>query len=61
VCVCVRSRRTLESRQNMDDDKITMLEDELRKAKADAIEAERNYEEVCFLAFHFSCACVDMY
>jgi len=42
----LRSRRTLESRQNMDDDKITMLEEELRKAKAVAIEAERGYEEV---------------
>jgi len=42
----VRSRRTLESRQNMDDDKISMLEDELRKAKSVAVEAERNYEEV---------------
>ena len=47
LCVCVlRSRRTLESRQNMDDDKISTLEEELRKAKAVAIEAERNYEEV---------------
>ena len=43
-----RSRRTLESRQNMDDDKIAMLEEELRKAKAMAVDAERNYEEVCF-------------
>jgi len=41
-----RSRRTLETRQNMDDDKITVLEEELRKAKAVAIDAERNYEEV---------------
>ena len=52
VCMCVvscRSRRTLESRQNMDDDKISMLEEELRKAKAIAVEAERNYEEVCFI------------
>jgi len=34
----------------MDDDKISMLEDELRKAKSVAVEAERNYEEVkwCF-------------
>jgi len=48
-----RSRRTLESRQNMDDDKITMLEEELRKAKSVAIEAERNYEEVCC-----SCSCI---
>jgi len=31
----------------MDDDKIAMLEEELRKAKSIAIEAERNYEEVC--------------
>jgi len=49
-----RSRRTLESRQNMDDDKISMLEEELRKAKAVAIEAERNYEEVLFTCFIFS-------
>jgi len=48
-CV-LRSRRTLESRQNMDDDKIMMLEDELRKAKSIAIEAERNYEEVVDLS-----------
>ena len=66
VCVCVaRSRRTLESRQNMDDDKITMLEEELRKAKSVAIEAERSYEEVlCYvlicvlLSFSlFHCCC----
>lgn len=45
--MCIfRSRRTLESRQNMDDDKISMLEEELRKSKSVAIEAERNYEEV---------------
>jgi len=56
VLLCVyatvhRSRRTLESRQNMDDDRISMLEEELRKAKAIAVEAERNYEEVdCFLS-----------
>jgi len=30
----------------MDDDKISMLEEELRKSKSVAIEAERNYEEV---------------
>lgn len=47
VCVFIfRSRRTLESRQNMDDDKIATLEEELRKAKAVAVEAERSYEEV---------------
>ena len=47
MCLCVpRSRRTLVSRQNMDDDKISQLEEELRKAKSVAVEAERNYEEV---------------
>jgi len=64
VCLCVpRSRRTLVSRQNMDDDKISQLEEELRKAKSVAVEAERNYEEVwCFFcvfllyfSFHFDC------
>jgi len=30
----------------MDDDKIATLEEELRKAKAVAVEAERSYEEV---------------
>ena len=49
-----RSRRTLESRQNMDDDKISTLEEELRKAKSAAIEAERNYEEVSTVLYSSS-------
>jgi len=39
----------------MDDDKILMLEEELRKAKSIAVETERNYEEVAisFTIFAF--------
>lgn len=41
-----RSRRSLESKQNMDDDKMTQLEEQLRIIKAGANESERKFEEV---------------
>jgi len=55
-----RSRRTLESRQNMDDDKIAMLEDQLKQLKSASGEYERKYEEVrvtkkLFVAFALFC------
>ena len=42
-----RSRRALEKRQNVDDDRIQILEKMVKEATEAANDAERKYEEVC--------------
>ena len=44
-CFC-RSQRTLENRLTLDDDKITLLEQQVRSLKITLGDAERRYEEV---------------
>ena len=46
LALVFRSRRTLENRQNRDDEKISILEGQLRQVTAAASEYERKYEEV---------------
>ena len=48
VCILTfsRSQRTLENRLAMDDDKITLLEQQAKSLKVAAGDAERRYEEV---------------
>lgn len=41
-----RIRKTLESKSNMEDDKVAVLEAQLAQAKQIAEEADRKYEEV---------------
>ena len=41
-----RIRKTLESKSNMEDDKVAILEAQLAQAKQIAEEADRKYEEV---------------
>lgn len=42
-----RGRRALENRQNLDDDRIEMLEEMVKEATEAANESEKKYEEVC--------------
>lgn len=42
-----RGRRALENRQNLDDDRIAMLEQMLKEASTAANDAEKKYDEVC--------------
>jgi len=42
----IRSQRSLSSRQNLDDDRMTNLEEQLQLTKNSAHESERKYEEV---------------
>lgn len=44
-----RGRRALENRQSLDDDRIQVLEQMVKEATEAANEAERKYDEVCFL------------
>lgn len=46
ICIVARSRRTFESKQNLDDDRMSQMEEHLRLAKYTANESERKYEEV---------------
>ena len=45
-----RSRRALDNKQGLDEEKITMLEQMVKEAAEAANEAERKYDEVCFHA-----------
>ena len=40
------ARKSLENRSNLEDDRITHLEEQLSQARALAEEADRKYEEV---------------
>ena len=43
-----RARRALENRTMIDDDRIALMEDQLKQAKYIAEEREQMYEEVCY-------------
>lgn len=43
-----RARRALENRTMIDDDRIAIMEDQLKQAKYIAEEREQMYEEVCY-------------
>ena len=43
-----RARRALENRTMIDDDRIALMEDQLKQAKFIAEEREQMYEEVCY-------------
>jgi len=60
VMLC-RSQRTLENRLALDDDKITLLEQQVKSLKVALGDMERKYEEVntwllcCCTVLNFSC------
>jgi len=55
VVLC-RSQRTLENRLALDDDKITLLEQQVRSLKISLGDAEHRYEEVTTHLFSNTCA-----
>jgi hypothetical protein len=44
--VCIRIRKVLENKSNMEDDRVAILEAQLAQAKLIAEEADKKYEEV---------------
>jgi len=46
LCHVGRSQRTLENRLAMDDDKITLMEQQVKSLKVALGDTERKYEEV---------------
>ena len=48
-----RARKVLENRNNLDDDRIEVLEQMVKEATDAANEAEKKYDEVCVA----TCAC----
>ena len=47
VCISCRSRRALEHRKNMDEDRLAELEQMLKDANDTVIETEKRFAEVC--------------
>jgi hypothetical protein len=43
---CIRIRKVLENKSNMEDDRVAILEAQLAQAKLIAEEADKKYEEV---------------
>ena len=50
VCVLCRSRRALEHRKNMDEDRLAELEQMVKDANDSVIETEKRFAEVCSVA-----------
>lgn len=46
MCVCVRGKKVIENRAQKDEEKIELLEAELKEVKQVAEEADNKYEEV---------------
>ena len=54
LLVPCRSQRTLENRLSMDDDKISLMEQQVKSLKLTIGDAERKYEEVSIETMNFT-------